>query len=701
MYFSDFFNISNDLLASENVFDISLVSDLPLFIDPFLIFDSKKSEYQQLHQDIVRYVSFVRNKVIAGTISEFQEREWLHFSEIPNNWLGYSVGSNAGRGLGSTFSNGAMVGLQGPLSDFGDENYSKGSHFERLFLFSKGAGKDALSDFITNLCHGFLLDFTEKFTKRHLAADQCLEFNVRRAKFDFRKERWVNKEFILPVFKSQYVLLTPVDLLTQSVPWINRMDLFAKFGGMLEAINDTQLRQNVNSLISQMLAPPPDFPKEKEFQPAKKDVRSAYERALELYPELANCYIALKEDDGNEAVTQSRKRVSRADEFYRARVVEFLSSTLDPSGFFQIDVQDTQKLLSTFSRAIEQNGRELFLDDDGLIGNLSSEDVKLICTLIWRADGNKKRRLPQFRFVTDSKSAAQFESGSHIGKKETGILVVTTDRAKKSRIEFIVENEKLDRIQVAAITGNVEVNTKVESIFISYTKVDENWARWVGSVLLSAGYKITVQYKDFLPGTNFVEQMDLAVRDTDRTIAILSPDYLKSDFATSEWQAAFRDDPLGHKRKLIPVRVAKVNITGLLGSVVYADIVGYPEKSATAILLGAISAGNHPTPSESDSKFPGESKGDKEYQLFFDRIPVEIERGCTVNASKRLQLATAIASLSTNQVNLLVFALNPPDNEIPPVSAPAKDRAAALLNWTSREQIDLATIESLITTLQD
>ncbi|MDA1050143.1 MAG: hypothetical protein O3C40_06650 [Planctomycetota bacterium] len=294
MYFSDVFNISNDILADENVFDISLVSDLPLFIDPFLIFDSDKPVYQQLHEVVVRYVSFLRNKVLAGQITESQEREWLYFPEIPNNWLGYSVGSNAGHGLRDKFARGAAIGLRGPVRDFGEESVSRGSHIERLFLFSKGAGKDALSDFITNLCHEFLLGFTQKLAQEHLAAEQCRQFDIRRVRFDFGQERWINGKFLLPVFRSQYVLLTPVDLLTQSVPWINRPDLFDRFGGMLDAMSDPQLRGNVNAFLREKLAPPPNYPKDKDYLPSKRDVRSAYARALELYPDLANWYVAIK-----------------------------------------------------------------------------------------------------------------------------------------------------------------------------------------------------------------------------------------------------------------------------------------------------------------------------------------------------------------------------------------------------------------------
>ena len=185
----------------------------------------------------------------------------------------------------------------------------------------------------------------------------------------------------------------------------------------------------------------------------------------------------------------------------------------------------------------------MFADEDGVVDELSADDVKLICTLVWRADGNKQRRLPEFRYVHDSKSALQLESALSSRQKQAGMLVVATDRAKKSRIELIVDSKKLDGIAVAAITGDYEEDANMESVFISYTRADEKWARWIGGVLMSAGYGVTVQYKDFLPGTNFVEQMDQAIKNTDRTIAVLSADYLKSDFAASEWQAAFSRRP--------------------------------------------------------------------------------------------------------------------------------------------------------------
>ena len=49
MFFSEYFNIDPELITDYGAVDISLVCDIPLFIDPMLIFNSDKPEYIQLH----------------------------------------------------------------------------------------------------------------------------------------------------------------------------------------------------------------------------------------------------------------------------------------------------------------------------------------------------------------------------------------------------------------------------------------------------------------------------------------------------------------------------------------------------------------------------------------------------------------------------------------------------------------------------
>jgi hypothetical protein len=62
IYFSDFFKVSPEALDKHGVFNISLVADLPLFIDPFLLFNSKNREYKSLHNEIIRSSDFIMGK---------------------------------------------------------------------------------------------------------------------------------------------------------------------------------------------------------------------------------------------------------------------------------------------------------------------------------------------------------------------------------------------------------------------------------------------------------------------------------------------------------------------------------------------------------------------------------------------------------------------------------------------------------------
>ena len=49
VFFSDIFNVEEERLEEYGAFNISLLNDLPLFIDPFLLYASNKTEYQKLH----------------------------------------------------------------------------------------------------------------------------------------------------------------------------------------------------------------------------------------------------------------------------------------------------------------------------------------------------------------------------------------------------------------------------------------------------------------------------------------------------------------------------------------------------------------------------------------------------------------------------------------------------------------------------
>lgn len=127
--------------------------------------------------------------------------------------------------------------------------------------------------------------------------------------------------------------------------------------------------------------------------------------------------------------------------------------------------------------------------------------------------------------------------------------------------------------------------------FISYNKADRSWAEWIAWVLEAEGYTTVVQEWDFKAGGNFVVEMDEATKQCERTLAVLSQDYLDAEFTVPEWVAKFAEDPKGLGRKLVPVRVAPCNTEGLLGQVIYCDLVGLDEEAARKRLLAQISPG--------------------------------------------------------------------------------------------------------------
>ncbi len=129
----------------------------------------------------------------------------------------------------------------------------------------------------------------------------------------------------------------------------------------------------------------------------------------------------------------------------------------------------------------------------------------------------------------------------------------------------------------------------MSKVFVSYNKEDRKWAEWIGWLLEENGYQITIQAWDFKAGSNFVLEMQRATENTDCTVAVLSPDYLDAFFTHPEWTAAFARDPKGEKGTLIPVRVRECDVKGLLGTIIYIDLVGLEEEEAKAVLIRDVS----------------------------------------------------------------------------------------------------------------
>jgi tetratricopeptide (TPR) repeat protein len=116
---------------------------------------------------------------------------------------------------------------------------------------------------------------------------------------------------------------------------------------------------------------------------------------------------------------------------------------------------------------------------------------------------------------------------------------------------------------------------------------------------------VVVQAWDMVAGRDFVHEMHKATTKAKRTLAVLSPAYLTSQFGEAEWRVAFASDPDGEKGLLVPVRVAEVAPEGLLATRIYIDLVGRDRQAARSALLNGLQGQPAAVPTE-EPEFPGE-----------------------------------------------------------------------------------------------
>jgi hypothetical protein len=145
-----------------------------------------------------------------------------------------------------------------------------------------------------------------------------------------------------------------------------------------------------------------------------------------------------------------------------------------------------------------------------------------------------------------------------------------------------------------------------KDFFISYNKADRYWGEWIAWQLEEAGFSVVIQAWDFRPGSNFVLEMQKAAAEAERTIAVLSNDYLNALYTQPEWTAAFVQDPVSQKGKLLPVRVRPCELNGILAPLIYIDLADQEEPIARQRLFDGV-ARNRAKPNLAPT-FPGSKR---------------------------------------------------------------------------------------------
>jgi hypothetical protein len=376
LLFSDYFGISKSALDEYGALNICLEADLPLFIDPFLLFASEKEEYQTLHNIIVAHLISLKQLAASGNTSDLH---LFQFPEVPQNWLGVSRWGNKGRGLGPQFASNLIAAFNGFYSNFGEESITDSAHIEKLTLVGKGIGKDFISDFTTNLIQEFLLEYTQTFARIYLQPHQRKEFSVR-CSFSETLQVWLPKTFELPFFfqddrEDDYVILTPVDILTKDDAFICHSDFTSSFRRITSALENSSLREAINAYFTRHLP----------TNPKKADYENAINTTVLRFPELLDYYIRSKEDKRDQASPISLDRVEKLKREL-LDTLQLLSEALSHNGdFYQIipnSYDEALKRAHFLKETIENNDiYRIFYKDGKPIA--SEETIQRIFRLTW------------------------------------------------------------------------------------------------------------------------------------------------------------------------------------------------------------------------------------------------------------------------------------------------------------------------------
>lgn len=430
IYFSDYFSVDAADLESYGAFNISLINDLPVFVDPFLLFNSKKPEYQDLHLEIVKYVRFLRSASSEQGIRKGLLKIWYRFPEVKQNWLGYSKVGNSGSGLGKAFGDALHENLHTIFKDFGDEKITKGSHLEKLCLIKDGVGKDNISDFATNLIKGYLCEYTQKFAKKHIDDKFLKRVAVSHVRFNYDTRSWETGYFTLPFINGDYVLLTPKDILTKDEAWINKVDMIGDFEDVAASLTNEELRAQVNDYLLRQL------PQE----PKRKDISTAVVATLRKYPELIDYYIRYKEENGDKAIAFSGEKIKETEDIFIQQVSQLVECLLNENQFY-LSAGDTYKeaydRVMFLKQVIECNDGYRFFYIKGIPVKREA-DLQLIFRLTWYASpddvnsevnngrgpvdykisrGANDSTLVEFKLASNSKLKQNLENQVEIYKK--------------------------------------------------------------------------------------------------------------------------------------------------------------------------------------------------------------------------------------------------------------------------------------------
>lgn len=216
---TDFYGIS--LAQSDLDFAIPFFNeDIPLYVDPFLLWKSPSQQDQALHTSLINSFNHQNWLLHKGRESEAVQN-LIIASECEEVGLGLSA-HRKGKRFGEATAQ-EILKIFRNVPGYGQNGFT---HFEEIQLFVDGISKDRISDIACSFMKSFLIDFT---------IEQCDRLGIPKEHvklvhlYDYRQQTFLSDiDVDLPVSPNTQspIVLVPKRWL-RFVPWINFDDYFA------------------------------------------------------------------------------------------------------------------------------------------------------------------------------------------------------------------------------------------------------------------------------------------------------------------------------------------------------------------------------------------------------------------------------------------------------------------------------------------
>jgi hypothetical protein len=202
-----------------------LDEDLPLYVDPFLLWKSPSQQDNSLHTSLITSFNHIGREYSTGKKKEAIKKV-IYLSECDEVGLGSSA-SRKGKPIGEKLAN-KVLELFTNIPTIQKDGLQ---HIETVQLLVHDIAKDRISDFTCSILKSFLIDYT---------ISQCTKYDIPCERvtlelYDYKTSSIIKEELDLPINPAtgQAVLLIPRRWL-RFMPWLNYEDYFQSHVSNLE-----------------------------------------------------------------------------------------------------------------------------------------------------------------------------------------------------------------------------------------------------------------------------------------------------------------------------------------------------------------------------------------------------------------------------------------------------------------------------------